>query len=427
MATLDYEMDVIDVITAFLLSSIKEEIYIKIPFGYPCKQGDENKVLRLLKCLYGLKQAPMEWNNELHAHLTTIGFQSTVSDPCLYIRHSDASYVLVYVDDMIIATKTRKLMIQLKQSISSKFPCTDKGPIELFLNMKIKRNRETRTLSISQPIKINNVLTDQQLSKEDLQFISKPSRIPAIPSIKLTNNMSPIQNSDVLQMSSIPYKSILVYISITARPDIATAVSVCGQFAHNPGMEHWKAVLQILKYLKGTRNFELILGGKPSESNNGFNLSSYCDADWAGDLDKRKSRSGFALFVNDSVVCWSSKLQSSVALSSTEAEYICTSNSATMILWVRALLSEFGFGQSECTTIYQDNKSTIAIALSRKQQPGVKHIDIRHHFLRERIATRELSVIRLSTIDMIADIFTKHLSYPLFHKHRTALGIIESF
>ena len=149
----------------------------------------------------------------------------------------------------------------------------------------------------------------------------------------------------------------------------------------------------------------------------------YCDADWAGDQDERKSRSGHLVLLNDSVVCWSSKLQTSTALSSTEAEYICTSNSATMILWIRTLLAEIGFLQDTPTIIFQDNKSTMVIAMSRKQQPGVKHIDIRYHFLRDRIASGELKLIQLSTTEMIADLFTKQLSFPTFNKHRTSMRI----
>lgn len=422
MATMDYEIDVIDVTTAFLLSPIKEEIYIKMPSGYPCKPGEESMVLRLQKCLYGLKQAPMEWNNELDAHLRAIGFKPTVSDPCLYLRESDATYILIYVDDMVVASKERNTMTQIKKQITDKFPCTDKGPISMFLNLHVIRDRTLGTISLSQSTKIANVLVDSQLSKEDLNSISKPSKIPAPPNIMLTKEMSPTDDSVVIAMEKIPYKSILgqiLYIAITARPDIATAVSACGRFAHNPGPEHWQAVLQILKYLQGTRNLALVLGGKEKD----INVHSYCDADWAGEPDKRKSRSGFVIMVNKSPICWSSKLQASVALSSTEAEYICTSTGSKDVIWTRTILHELGFPQTEPSIIYQDNKSCINIAESRKQQPGVKHIDIRYHFLRDRVASKEIKLVRVPTTEMVADIFTKQLPYPAFSKHRNALRL----
>ena len=161
----------------------------------------------------------------------------------------------------------------------------------------------------------------------------------------------------------------------------------------------------------------LTLGGKlPS-----FTLTAYCDADWAGDKDARKSRTGYVLMINKSPVIWSSKLQQSVALSSTEAEYISTCSGATAIIWTRQLLEELGHRQGEPTTIYQDNKACINIALSRKQQPGIKHIAIRHFFLRERVATGDVILVQVSTLDMVADIFTKQLAFPAFAKHRKAL------
>jgi hypothetical protein len=124
------------------------------------------------------------WNGivNLTNHLKKIGFNATVTDPCLYVRTSDASYILVYVDDMVIGCKTRETMIKLKKNITSKFPCTDKSPICLFLNMTISRNRKLKTITLSQPTKIKNLLQDNQLSREDLKYISTPSKIPALPS-----------------------------------------------------------------------------------------------------------------------------------------------------------------------------------------------------------------------------------------------------
>ena len=417
MATMEYEMDVIDVTTAFLLSPIKEEIYINIPVGYHIKSGQERMVLRLHKCLYGLKQAPMEWNNELNSHLVKIGYKPTVSDPCVYVRKSDVSYILVYVDDMIVAASTRAILVQVKKSIMAKFPCTDKGP---FLNMHFKRNLKDKSISISQPVKIANVLTDSKLSKDDLKAISKPARVPAHPDISLTMDMSPQNEQEIAAMKEVPYKSILgqlLFIAITARPDLATAVSACGKFAHNPGRKHWEAILHILKYLQGTRHLQLILGGESK----GFELSAYCDADWAGNQDGRKSRTGYLLLLNKSPIIWSSKLQKSVSLSSTEAEYISTCSGATSVLWTRHLLEELGFTQQQPTVIYQDNKACINIALSRKQQPGIKHIDIRYFFLREKVAARVIKMVQVSTNEMTADIFTKQLSFPIFSTHRSAL------
>ena len=118
---------------------------------------------------------------------------------------------------------------------------------------------------------------------------------------------SPKTEKEIALMSKIPYKSILgqlLYIAITARPDIATAVSIAGQFAHNPGMNHWKAVLRVLKYLQGTKPMTLTLGGNQDK----VQLTAYSDADWAANFDTRRSRSGLVVMINDSPVMWKSKL-----------------------------------------------------------------------------------------------------------------------
>ena len=420
MATLDYEIDTVDIKTAFLLSNIKEEVYINIPEGYPC--SDKEKVLRLKKCLYGLKQAPMEWNAELDSHLKSIGFFPTVSDPCIYVCNSQKEFILVYVDDLVIATKSRERMQHIKDAIHAKLPLTDKGPINRFLNIHFKRDRKLRQILMSQPVKIANVLEDQQLLPDDLAIVKVPSKVPACPSTMLNEQMCPQTAEETARMAKLPYKSILgqvLFIAITARPDLATAVSACGKFAHKPGKEHWLALMRILSYLQGTKDLELVLGGCATS----ITLSAYSDADWAGDLDRRKSRSGYIILMNESPIIWSWKLQLSVALSSTEAEYIALSLASRDVIWCRALLSELGFAQKEPTAIYEDNDSCIKIAQSAKQLPGVKHIDIRHHFIRDRIHSGEIKLERMRTGEMVADILTKQLPYPAFKKHRTGLKL----
>jgi hypothetical protein len=253
MLSLDYENDAVDVITAFLLSPLQEDIYIKIPDGYPTQTGNEGKVLKLLKNLYGLKQAPLAWNQELDKHLQTLGFNATQSERCVYVRKwkNTVAYILVYVDDLLLACSNRKEMAELKSKINSKFPITDKGPISFFLNMHFIRDRILHTMIIHQETKIKKLLSDSRLTKKDREFISKPSRTPALSDKILSKDMCPTDDTEKARMACYPYKSILgqlLYIAITARPDIVPAVSAAGRFAHNPGREHWQALLQIMKY-----------------------------------------------------------------------------------------------------------------------------------------------------------------------------------
>ncbi len=269
---------------------------------------------------------------------------------------------------------------------------------------------------------------DARLTKDEKQLISKPCKTPASDNEVLTADMSPTSDEDKTFMSTRNYKSfvgVLLYIAITARPDISPSVSVVARFAHNPGRTHWFAVLRILRYLQGTRSMVLELSGK-SFTGDIADLCSiaYADADWGKDLDTRRSRSGYAIYLLNSLIIWSSKLQSSTALSSTEAEYIALATCARITIWLRTLLAEMGFPQKTPTRIFEDNKSTINIAESMKAHPAVKHIDIRHHFIRDRVMNiKDIKIVKESTHNMIADLFTKQLPYPAFQKHRDALGL----
>ena len=376
--------------------------------------------MKLLRCLYGLKQSPHEWNADLDNYLKSLGFKPCDSEPCIYVRvhEGNLQYILVYVDDLLLATKTVAEMKDLKAVIDKKYPLQDRGELNLFLNMKFTRDRNKREISLSQPAKIAKVLSDSRYDAEDLAIIQRKSSLPADPNIVLSANTTG-------ETIDKPYKNILgqvLFIAMTCRPDISTAVSNCGKYAANPNMEHWKALMKIVSYLGATKDFVLTLGGKYKEAK----ITAYADADWAGDRDTRKSRSGYAIFLSNSLCMWSSKMQVSTALSSTEAEYISLSLAARDIIWCRHLLADMKFTQEEATVVYEDNDSCRKVAQTLKQLPGTKHIEIRHHFIREKVHTKEIALERKGTQDMIADIFTKALPSISFTRHRMNLRV-QSF
>lgn len=433
MANLDYEIDTIDVITAFLLSELKEEIYITIPDGFPNAAKLQGKVLRLLKSLYGLKQAPRDWNQELDKHFRSLGFKPTESDRCLYVgRFGDkgeiSCYLLVYVDDIILAAPDRKLMKGLKANINAKFPITDKGPISFFLNMHFTRDRDAKTISLNQIPKIDKLIKDPRLTAEELKIVNRRSNVPALAKEILSKASCPTDETEIAEMESKEYKSflgILLYIALTARPDIFTAVSAVARFSTNPGRVHWNAVLKIISYLCGTRTFTLVLGGRVNMIGTSAKINATADADWAADVDGRRSRAGFIIYLFGSCVMWHSKLQSIVALSSTQAEFIALATCARMLIWLRSLLEELGFKSDSPSVIDQDNKACIDISQSSKSHPAVKHIDVRDYFIRDQIAIQKsIELKKVPTAEMASDMFTKQLPYPVFKKHRAALGLI---
>jgi hypothetical protein len=202
-------------------------------------------------------------------------------------------------------------------------------------------------------------------------------------------------------------------------PDCQYAVSTLAQFSANPGKAHFEAVKRVLRYLKGTADFGLTFGG----SGEGVDLIGWTDSDWAQDTDSRHSVGSFVFDVAGGSVSWSSKKQPMVALSTVEAEYMATSNATREAIWLWTLLEDFGFTQAEAMTIHADNQGCIALSWNPVSHSRAKHIDIQHHFIRERVENSEVDLRFCSTKDMVADIFTKPLPRELFEKFRSALGV----
>ena len=210
----------------------------------------------------------------------------------------------------------------------------------------------------------------------------------------------------------------LNYAAIASRPDLSTAVGKLSQFMKSPSAEHWSAVKRVLRYVKGT----LHLGLRFTHSES-FKLIGYSDSDWAGCIESRKSTSGLVFRVGSSTISWSSKKQSVVALSSTEAEYIALCSAAQETVWLRKLFADVDMAQPEPTTVYEDNQGAICLSKNPTNHSRTKHIDVKYHYIRGMVETGIMKVDYVSTGDMVADTLTKALPRPSFEKHRLAMGV----
>lgn len=204
-------------------------------------------------------------------------------------------------------------------------------------------------------------------------------------------------------MTRVPYASAvgsLMYAMVCTRPDIAQAVSVVSRYMSQPGKEHWQAVKRIFRYLKGTADIGLIYGGNSSSF-----LSGYSDADYAADLDTRRSTTEYAFTVGNSLVSWKATLQPTVALSTTEFEYMALTEAAKEGIWLKGLISDLGFPQ-DYAIIFCDSLSAICLAKDQVHHERTKHIDVRYHFIRTETRVK---IQKIDTRDNLADIFTKHV------------------
>jgi len=195
-----------------------------------------------------------------------------------------------------------------------------------------------------------------------------------------------------------------MYAMVGTRPDLAFAQSLVSQFMTNPGPQHWMAVKRIMRYLKGTWNVRLRLGGQ------GLHLVGLCDADWAGDVQDRRSTTGYVFMLGQGAISWNSKRQPTIALSTVEAEYMAASQCVKEALWLRQLLEDVGLVQEQAMRILCDNQGCIALAKNPTHHSRTKHIDVQHHFIREKMENGVISMEYCPTELMLADALTKGLA-----------------
>jgi len=308
----------------------------------------------------------------------------------------------------------------LKTELSKRFEMKDLGEVHYCLGIHVIRDRKKRTIRISQIKYVEDIL------KRFNMFDCKPIGTPLDANSKLSKTMSPNTAEEEEEMKKIPYKSAigsLMYAMLGTRPDIAYAVGAVSQYGSNPGREHWLAVKRIFRYLKGTAHFALEYK-KPDSS-----LIGYCDADWAGNIDDRRSTTGYVFLIAGGSVSWSSKKQPTVALSTTEAEYMALTQATKEAIWIRQLLSEIGMTPKtsrEPTIIRSDNQGCISLAKNSVHHARTKHIDIQHHFVREKLEDGEVEVIFCKTEEMVADVLTKGLTKEKHEHFSSRMGITDS-
>ena len=361
----------LDVDTAFLNGTLQEEIYMRLPQGIGLNSG---KFVRLLRSIYGLKQASRVWNELLDTELGKLGFKRITADYCIYVYHKgkEICFLAVYVDDMGMLTSNLHFMEKLKKLIGEVFKIKDLGPIKQLLGLAIDYDRETGRLELSQSRYIQQSL--ERYGCDD----GHTHPTPLSSGVKLTKADSPTTPFAIAEMKDYPYQSLigtLMYAMLGTRPDIAFAVGALSKYSSNPGKGHWNEAVHVLRYLGGTKDLALVFDGS-----NGADLSSfilgYSDSDWAGDMDTRRSTGGYVFFACGAAISWSSKLQQSPALSSTEAEYMACTCAVQEAIWLRQFLDQLGYHQKNPTQLLGDNQGAIALAKNPGNHPCTKHIQL---------------------------------------------------
>ena len=414
---LDLEIHQMDVVAAFLNGDLSDEIYMKQPEGF-VSSTHPNKVCKLKKSLYGLKQSARCWNDKIDAYLKSSDYKQSAADPCIYYRTQMVGekavvvFIGVYVDDTIFMSNDASVLAAEKAKISSEFDMDDRGEIHYILGMEVKRDRSQKIITISQKAYLESVLT--RFSMQNCNPVSTP--------LETGKRFKRLGDDDETVNIKLYQAAIgsLNYAAIATRPDLSLAVGMLSQHMVNPGTDHWSGVKRVLRYVKGTLDYGLRFEASPDDS---FALHGYSDADWAGCNETRKSMSGQVFKMGNCTISWRSRKQSIVALSTTEAEYVAMCEAAQEAVWLRRLLSDIGFTQKAPTVIAEDNQGAICLTQNPKDHSRTKHIDIKFHYIREKVAAKELQVRYCATGDMIADTLTKGLPKPAFEKFRAEMGV----
>ncbi|PKU85369.1 Retrovirus-related Pol polyprotein from transposon TNT 1-94 [Dendrobium catenatum] len=399
----------LDVENAFLHGTLTETVYMTQPKGFE-DASNPNHVCRLHKAIYGLKQAPRQWYNTFSNHLTSLGFSHSKSDPSLLIRKRTNSliFLLIYVDDILLTGNNSQDINNLLHQLKSTFAIKHLGTAHSFLGIKIT-SQNPNQLFLSQPQYAKHILQLAQMS--ECNALANPS------CTKLPQLVPP---DPILSDPSL-YRQItgsLQYLTIT-RPDLAYSVNVLSQHMQNPQPPHTYLLKRLLWYIRGTLHYGIPI------TKSALTLTSYSDADWAGDPVSRKSTSGFCSFLGTTLISWSVKKQHTVARSSTESEYRALAAATADILWLRRVLDDFGINTNTPTDLHCDNTSAIAIANNPVFHARTKHIEIDQRFIRDHIHNNNIRLLPISTIDQTADILTKPLTTPRFQLLRNKLTVIE--
>jgi hypothetical protein len=318
----------LDIKNAFLHGDLEEEIYMEQPPGFVA-QGESGLVCKLQKSLYGLKQSPRAWFGKFSKVIQQFGMIRCEADHSVFFRRSSLNkviYLVVYVDDIVITGDDQEGIKDLKKHLFNNFHTKDLGRLRYFLGIEVAQSKDG--IAISQRKYVLDIL------EETGMLDCKPVDTPMDPNVKL------LQNQGEPYPDPGRYRRLvgkLNYLTMT-RPDISFAVSVVSQFLNSPCDSHWNALVRILRYIKGSPGKGLVYSDRGHT-----NIVGYSDADWAGDVNDRRSTSGYCVLIGGNLISWKSKKQPVVSRSSTEAEYRAMAHATCELLWLKHLLQDLKF------------------------------------------------------------------------------------
>ena len=398
----DYECYQYDVVTAFLNAPCKgDPIYIEQPHGFT---DGTTRVCRLNRALYGLRKAPLWWFETICEALKQHGFEPMTSDMCLFKNDRLSALLLLYVDDVLVGASDLHKIRKIEEILAFHYELKEFGEVQEFLGISIVRNRQKKQVFLHQKGFTERIL--ERFGYSDLSAAATPWN---------AHFQLPIEWEKLPEGSALYSQQTgsTNYLSCHTRPDITFISNKLAGGNSGPSPTHWKALQHLFRYLVGTKDLGILLGGQYTMDN--LDLKAYCDAAFADELVSRYSTAGHVVFVAGGPIYWISKKQTLVTLSTTEAEFINLTPTGCSLIWIKSLLQELGYLNQGPKLIFTDSANALAIAMNPFERQRTRHIDIRFKWIIDRVKKQEFRLQHVGTEFQVADGFTKGLSKD---KHR---------
>jgi hypothetical protein len=393
VAKMKWKLHQMDIKTTFLNGVIEEEVYIEKPQGFEVEDR-KSLVCKLKKALYGLKQAPKAWYGRIDSFLTSLGFTKSKVDSNLYFKvmNDELVILLLYVDDLFL-TREENLITDYKKRLTSEFEMKDLGLMHYFLGLEVGQSPER--------IFLNQGKYAIEILKRFEMLECKYMNTPMETKLKILVDTS----SELIDATLYKQISGLLMYWMNTRPDICFSMNTLSQFLVEPRHVHLVAAKHVMRYPKGTLDCGLIYDG-----DHDFTLSGYTNSDWVGSVSDRKSTSVCCFSLGSTMISWQSRKQSSIALSTTEAEYIVVCSTSCEAIWLRKLLTGLFDLEMETTTILCDKQIFIKITKNHVFHDKSNHIEIRYHYICDMVQIGAINLQYVSTDEQVVDVLTKPLS-----------------
>lgn len=413
----DLELYQYDVTTAYLNGVLHEEVYMEIPDGI---SGDKtNKVCKLKKGLYGLKQSAKTWYTTIKNELKSLGFKELYSEACVFLRtNNKGDYIILclYVDDILIATKSKHEVDEVIILLGEKFDIKSMGKAKYLLGWEIERNETNGTIHIRQEKYINKILRRFHMQN------CKGTTTPMEQIVANENN----NDSKKQKVEEYPYQELigsLMYLSQGTRPDITFATTYLSQFNKNFTEKHWKQAKHVLRYLQQTKS----MGIKYQKANEKQAIG-YSDASWNNNTEDGKGFSSYIFILAGGAITWQCKKQAVVALSTCESEFMAITEGIKEWLWLKKLFNEL----KKCKQylgnqlmLKTDNQAAIKLCANNMYHSRTKHIQRRYFLIRDEIERNNIKIDYIRTEEMAADFLTKPVTKRILNNCRAITGIIS--